>query len=219
MKLGIVILNWNGTELLKKLIPSLLKHTPKEHNIYIIDNGSNDNSINFINEISAKTLSIVNTENYTINQKKYHLSNLLLNNADFKTMGKVALGRYSRKLPKDREDQYTVLIKNMVTDMIHTKLNTNVEEEASSYSIINRTCNTKGSKNREFLVDGDILKNDSKLTTIRWWIILNNADDYKVIDISLAGVSLALQKREEFTSYLSKNSIDDLIKNLSDKFE
>ena len=175
--------------------------------------------VNFINEISAKTLSIVNTENYTINQKKYHLSNLLLNNADFKTMGKVALGRYSRKLPKDREDQYTILIKNMVTDMIHTKLNTNVEEEASSYSIINRTCNTKGSKNREFLVDGDILKNDSKLTTIRWWIILNNSDDYKVIDISLAGVSLALQKREEFTSYLSKNSIDDLIKNLSDKFE
>ena len=134
-------------------------------------------------------------------------------------MGKVALGRYSRKLPKDREEQYTILIKNMVTDMIHTRLNTNVEEEASSYSIINRTCNTKGSKNREFLVDGDILKNDSKLTTIRWWIILNNSDDYKVIDISLAGVSLALQKREEFTSYLSKNSIDDLIKNLSDKFE
>ena len=178
-----------------------------------------DETINFINEISAKTLSIVNTENYTINQKKYHLSNLLLNNADFKTMGKVALGRYSRKLPKDREDQYTSLIKNMVTDMLHTKLNTNVEDEASSYSIINKTCNTKGSKNREFLVDGDILKNDSKLTTIRWWIILNNSDDYKVIDISLAGVSLALQKREEFTSYLSKNSIDDLIKNLSDKFE
>lgn len=188
-------------------------------NIKEAESQSCDETINFINEISAKTLSIVNTENYTINQKKYHLSNLLLNNADFKTMGKVALGRYSRKLPKDREDQYTILIKNMVTDMIHTKLNTNVEEEASSYSIINRTCNTKGSKNREFLVDGDILKNDSKLTTIRWWIILNNADDYKVIDISLAGVSLALQKREEFTSYLSKNSIDDLIKNLSDKFE
>ena len=176
-------------------------------------------TINFINEISAKTLSIVNTENYTINQKKYHLSKLLLNNADFKTMGKVALGRYSRKLPQDREDQYTILIKNMVTDMLHTKLNTNVEDEASSYSIINKTCNTKGSKNREFLVDGDILKNDLKLTTIRWWIVLNNSGDYKVIDISLAGVSLALQKREEFTSYLSKNSIDDLIKNLSEKFE
>jgi len=188
-------------------------------NIKEAESQSCDETINFINEISAKTLSIVNTENYTINQKKYHLSNLLLNNADFKTMGKVALGRYSRKLPKNREEQYTILIKNMVTDMIHTRLNTNVEEEASSYSIINRTCNTKGSKNREFLVDGDILKNDSKLTTIRWWIILNNSDDYKVIDISLAGVSLALQKREEFTSYLSKNSIDDLIKNLSDKFE
>jgi ABC-type transporter MlaC component len=134
-------------------------------------------------------------------------------------MGKVALGRYSRKLPVDREGQYTDLIRNMVTDMIHTKLNKDIEAEASVYSIIHRTCNTKGSKNREFLVDGDILKNDSKLTTVRWWIILNNSNEYKVIDISLAGVSLALQKREEFASYLSKNSIDDLIKELSDKFK
>ena len=101
-------------------------------NIKEAESQSCDETINFINEISAKTLSIVNTENYTINQKKYRLSNLLLNNADFKTMGKVALGRYSRKLPKDREEQYTILIKNMVTDMIHTRLNTNVEEEASS---------------------------------------------------------------------------------------
>ena len=31
MKLGVVILNWNGKELLEKFIPSLLKYTPKEH--------------------------------------------------------------------------------------------------------------------------------------------------------------------------------------------
>jgi ABC-type transporter MlaC component len=188
-------------------------------NIQVVNSQSCDETINFINEISTETLVIVNSEDYTTNQKKYHLSNLLLNNADFKTMGKVALGRYSRKLPKDREDQYTDLIRNMVTDMIHTKLNTDNKEESSFYSIIHKTCNTKGSKNREFLVDGDILKNDSKLTTVRWWIILNNSNEYKVIDISLAGVSLALQKREEFASYLSKNSIDDLIKELSTKFE
>lgn len=188
-------------------------------NIQVVNSQSCDETINFINEISTETLFIVNSEDYTTNQKKYHLSNLLLNNADFKTMGKVALGRYSRKLPVDREGQYTDLIRNMVTDMIHTKLNKDIEAEASVYSIIHRTCNTKGSKNREFLVDGDILKNDSKLTTVRWWIILNNSNEYKVIDISLAGVSLALQKREEFASYLSKNSIDDLIKELSDKFK
>ena len=40
MKLGVVILNWNGKELLEKFIPSLLKYTPKEHSVYVVDNGS-----------------------------------------------------------------------------------------------------------------------------------------------------------------------------------
>ena len=72
MKLGIVILNWNGTELLKKFIPPLLNHTPKEHNIYIIDNGSNDNSINFINE-NFNEINIIKLEKNYGFAKGYNL--------------------------------------------------------------------------------------------------------------------------------------------------
>ena len=48
MNLGIVILNWNGIKLLEKFIPPLLKCTPEQHKIYVIDNGSTDDSIEFI---------------------------------------------------------------------------------------------------------------------------------------------------------------------------
>ena len=39
MKLAIVIINWNGVELLKKFLPKLIKHS-KNNSIYIIDNKS-----------------------------------------------------------------------------------------------------------------------------------------------------------------------------------
>ena len=48
MNLGIVILNWNGENLIKKFLPSVVKHTPLIHNIYLIDNGSTDDSVEFI---------------------------------------------------------------------------------------------------------------------------------------------------------------------------
>ena len=48
MNLGIVILNWNGKNLLKKFLHSVVEFTPKEHTIYIIDNGSDDGSIGYI---------------------------------------------------------------------------------------------------------------------------------------------------------------------------
>ena len=64
MKLGIVILNWNGKELLEKFIPSLLKYTPKEHSVYVVDNGSNDQSIEFVKNTFSDVKIIQLDKNY-----------------------------------------------------------------------------------------------------------------------------------------------------------
>ncbi|WP_405377643.1 glycosyltransferase family 2 protein [Nonlabens sp. Asnod3-A02] len=44
MKIAIVILNWNGVDLLKTYLPSVVEHS-KDHVIYLADNASADNSI------------------------------------------------------------------------------------------------------------------------------------------------------------------------------
>ena len=178
-----------------------------------------DEAIAFINEVTDETLSIINSSEFTKNQKKSNLSELLNKNADFETMGKVMLGKYARKLPDDMKEVYTDLIQKMLTKTIYDRLDNDEEEPDVTYGIVNDSCRTKGSKNREFLVDGDVLKDDSRLTSIRWWIIINKDQQYKVIDLTLAGVSLTLQKKDEFTSYLSNKSISQLISNLSKKFD
>ncbi|GAA3577770.1 glycosyltransferase family 2 protein [Snuella lapsa] len=47
MKIAIVILNWNGKALLEKFLPSVILHS-KQADIYVADNASNDDSINFL---------------------------------------------------------------------------------------------------------------------------------------------------------------------------
>ena len=178
-----------------------------------------DEAITFINEVTDETLSIINSSEFTKNQKKYNLSELLNKNADFETMGKIMLGKYARKLPDDMKEVYTDLIQKMLTQTIYDRLDNDEEEPDVTYAIVNNSCRTKGSKNREFLVDGDVLKDDSRLASIRWWIIINKDQQYKVIDLTLAGVSLTLQKKDEFTSYLSNKSVSQLINNLSKKFD
>ena len=178
-----------------------------------------DEAIAFINEVTDETLSIINSSEFTKNQKKSNLSELLNKNADFETMGKVMLGKYARKLPDDMKEVYTSLIQKMLTRTIYDRLDNDEDEPDVTYGIVNDSCRTKGSKNREFLVDGDVLKDDSRLASIRWWIIINKDQQYKVIDLTLAGVSLTLQKKDEFTSYLSNKSVSQLINNLSKKFD
>jgi len=63
MKIAIVILNWNGTELLKRFLPSVLNYSD-ENPIYIIDNNSDDSSINFIKKNHPSINIILNRENY-----------------------------------------------------------------------------------------------------------------------------------------------------------
>ncbi len=48
MKLAVVILNWNGKELLAQFLPSVIKYSEEEATIYVADNASTDDSVSFI---------------------------------------------------------------------------------------------------------------------------------------------------------------------------
>jgi GT2 family glycosyltransferase len=47
MKIAVVILNWNGVQLLEEFLPSIVKYSP-ETTIYLADNASTDDSISFV---------------------------------------------------------------------------------------------------------------------------------------------------------------------------
>ena len=62
MKLAIVILNWNGTQLLKQFLPSVVAHST-EADIYVADNASTDNSVAYIKTHFPDVTIIQNQEN------------------------------------------------------------------------------------------------------------------------------------------------------------
>ena len=63
MNIAIVILNWNGKSLLEAFLPSVIKHSTG-HDIYVVDNASDDNSIDYIKKNHPEVKTIEFTENY-----------------------------------------------------------------------------------------------------------------------------------------------------------
>lgn len=53
MEIAVVLLNWNGESLLKTFLPSVTKHSNLAK-VYIIDNGSTDNSYDYVREEHPK---------------------------------------------------------------------------------------------------------------------------------------------------------------------
>lgn len=62
MKVAVVILNWNGKALLKQFLPSVVKNSP-EARIYVADNASTDDSIDFLQEHFPQVEIIRNSVN------------------------------------------------------------------------------------------------------------------------------------------------------------
>ena len=62
MKIAVVILNWNGKQLLEQFLPSVLAHSPMA-DIYVADNASIDNSIDTVKVQFPSVKIIQNTTN------------------------------------------------------------------------------------------------------------------------------------------------------------
>lgn len=61
-KIAVVILNWNGVQLLEDYLPSVIKYSDGA-SIYVADNASTDNSISFLKEKYPEVKIIQNNEN------------------------------------------------------------------------------------------------------------------------------------------------------------
>lgn len=62
MKVAVVILNWNGRALLEQFLPSVVKHSP-EAQIYVADNASEDDSVEFVRSTYPEVKIIQNEIN------------------------------------------------------------------------------------------------------------------------------------------------------------
>ena len=62
MKVAVVLLNWNGKEMLQRFLPDIIQNSP-EASVYVIDNDSSDDSIIFLKMVFPDIKIIINPKN------------------------------------------------------------------------------------------------------------------------------------------------------------
>jgi len=63
-KIAVLILNWNGRDLLERFLPSIVTHNASNADIIVIDNASDDDSISFLKDTYPTIQRIEFNENY-----------------------------------------------------------------------------------------------------------------------------------------------------------
>lgn len=61
---AVVILNWNGLKFLQRFLPSVVQHSLERAEIWIVDNGSTDESLQWVREKHPEVSVLENGKNY-----------------------------------------------------------------------------------------------------------------------------------------------------------
>lgn len=64
VKVAVVILNWNGKDYLEKFLPNVLQYSKEIAKIYVADNASTDDSVNYIKNNFPEVGIVINDKNY-----------------------------------------------------------------------------------------------------------------------------------------------------------
>jgi len=173
-------------------------------------------ALQFVSAVGNQVTDTVADTSLTAEQRLTKFRAIFRQNADIPTMGRFALGKHWSKLPPDLHKEYFSLLEQTIGRVMFGQLNDYAGEQ---YSIETDKCNPKGSKGIEFIVDGTVNKaGGGKVTDVRWWLITPSGA-MRVFDVSIAGIWLSQQKRDEFDRYIMTHGMrpETLLDSLKNK--
>lgn len=161
----------------------------------------------FIAALADELLAII-IEDAPRAEKKARFQALLVERADIPAIARFSLGRYVRKLPeRDRQDYY-----GLVAAYISSIFATHAIGLAGEAVTV--TGSTRRSE-RESVVNSMVKFASGRSLTVDWRVRETDGV-YKVFDVSINGIWLAIQQRSEFISVIKQGggTIDALLQHL-----
>ncbi len=152
------------------------------------------------------------SENITKDMKMDKLKEIAIETVDIKGIGFYTLGSIRKTLDQTQKEQYSNLFRDYFLKTFSSRLAEYTNPEIDVYS--------KEKLNENYTIVNSLLKGTSERPEIKinWRIYTKNAENPKIRDLIIEGLSLARTQKEEFASILNSNDgdINALFKTLKD---
>lgn len=169
-----------------------------------------DGAKQFITKMSSDGIGFLGNEGMSQAQKEAEFKKLLQNSFDMTTVGRFALGTYWNSATAAQRAEYQKLFDAMIVRVYSARFNEyngqkidvgNVREDGNDMVVTSYIVPQSGPKVR---VD---------------WRVRNRGQGYKIVDVIVEGVSMAMTQRSDFSSVIQRGGgniqvlIDHLKKN------
>lgn len=187
-----------------------------EHIIQIASDIPDSNKIgpearNFIDDMAMRGIGFLADENLPIDRKKVAFKKLLEDSFDMNTLGRFALGRYWRVATPQQRQEYQTLFRKMVVEVYAARF-----EDYKGQTFETKNFRTDGK--RDVIVTSHIIPQSGTTIQVDWRVRYKDGK-YKVVDIIVEGVSMAVTQRADFSAVIQRGGgdIETLLAHLKEK--
>jgi phospholipid transport system substrate-binding protein len=168
---------------------------------------SQDAARAFITQLGKDTVEGLKSRD--VAERRKRMEDVLRRGFDFNSIGRFVLGRHwNTASPQQREEFLKVF-----GDFVSKSYSRRLAEEASVTGF--DITNVRDLGENDFLVQTAIKRPSGAPLAYEWRV--RAAQDPKIVDVVVEGVSLLVTQRSDFASVISQNGLDGLIRSLKEK--
>ncbi len=179
-----------------------VKIAPEARNaeISIINVNADDEALKgaegFIGSVADRGIGFLSDEGLSMEKRKSSFRSLLQKNFDIPTIARFALGRYWKVATPAEQKEYSSLFENMIIEVYSSRFG-----EYNGEKLEVRGSRAEG-KN-DILVNSAIVPANGQDIQLDWRVRYKGGQ-YKVVDVIVEGVSMAVTQRSDFSSVIQR---------------
>ena len=155
-----------------------------------------DTPVEFVRALGGEAISVLGDSRISEETRTIEFRRLLGEGFDLQTIGRFALGRYWRRASVQERREYATLFEEFVVIAYASRLGQYAGE----------TLHVDGARthgDHDTIVSSEIRSSSGRAVRVDWRV-RDRDGDYKVIDVVVEGLSMAITQRDEFSSVIQR---------------
>lgn len=165
----------------------------------------------FVADLAAETVDALSNESLSIPERERALGRVFDRGFDVATIGRFAVGRHWRTATKAQRKEYVGVFRDFIVKVYSRRFGSFGGERLKIVGV-------RVEDDQVSVVTSKLAREGGPATRIVWRV-RRNSDQFRIVDISVEGVSMLITQRDEFLSVIRRkgNGIAGLIAILRDK--
>ncbi len=165
----------------------------------------------FVRDFSGRAIAVLADKNLAGDEREQTFRDLLIAGFDVKTIGRFVLGRYWRKATEAERAEFGRLYEDMIVATYSRQLSSYAGETLKVVGV-------RQQDEKSAAVGSRILRQEGEPILVEWRL-LRRGDTWRIVDVVVEGMSMALSQRSEFKAVIRGNGgrVEALLEKLREK--